>query len=46
VAFGQLLGIGVYVARESPGQRSWWGFGAFTTLVGLVVVGLTVALGH
>ena len=47
VAFVQLLAIGVYVARWAPGGvRSWWGFGIATVLVGVVVVGLTVALGH
>ena len=48
VGFGQLLAVGAYVARVAPGvrRRSWWTFAALTVLVGLLVVGLTVALGH
>jgi len=47
VAFAQLVGIGILVARLAPGRRhaAWW-FAAATAAVGIVVGVATLALGH
>lgn len=47
VAFVQLVGIGVLVARIAPGRpRGAWLFAALTAAVGIVVGVTTLALGH
>jgi hypothetical protein len=47
VAIAQLFGIGAVVARVAPTPpAARWTFAATTAVVGLVIVALTVALGH
>jgi hypothetical protein len=47
VALVQLASVGAFVARVAPVPRTAaWTFGPATAGVGIVVVGLTVSLGH
>jgi hypothetical protein len=47
VAVAQLLAVGVLVASVAPARRAGsWGFAATVAAVGVVVVVLTVLLGH
>lgn len=47
VAFTQLVGIGILVARLAPGRtRGAWMFAVLTALVGVLVGLATLALGH
>jgi len=47
VAVVQLVAIGAYVGRVAPGRAAApWAFAAVTAAVGLLVVGLSVLLGH
>jgi hypothetical protein len=47
VAIGQLVVIGAYVGRVAPGRPvTGWAFAAVTALAGLLVVVLSLALGH
>ena len=47
VAFIQLVGIGVLVARVAPGRaHTAWFFAGVTAAVGVVVGALTLLLGH
>lgn len=47
VAFVQLVGIGILVARVAPGRpHAAWMFAALTAGVGIVVGVATLALGH
>ena len=47
VAFAQLVGIGVLVARRAPGRaHAAWIFAGVTAAVGIVVGGFTLVLGH
>jgi hypothetical protein len=47
VAVVQLVAIGAYVGRVAPGRAAApWAFAAVTATVGLLVVGLSVLLGH
>ena len=47
VAFTQLVGIGVFVARRAPGRgHAAWVFAGVTATVGIVVGGFALILGH
>ena len=47
VAFAQLVGIGVLVARRAPGRgHAAWVFAGVTATVGIVVGGFALILGH
>lgn len=47
VAFGQLVAIGIVVARLTPGRgHAGWIFAAITAAVGVVVGAFTLVLGH